>query len=426
MEQVINPARKLVGEVEVPGELPPTEQALILAALATGESGIRNASPGSVRLVGVLKQLGVEIKSRPGVLRVNGRGLEGICAPEGVLELDGLGETALLVLAVLAGRDFVSRCKLSEGQERCMALQELLAPMGASLVRESDDFFSVGGSAKLQGVEYQVVDLDSSLKLAVLIAALGAIGTTSLRESLKGRDQAVNLLRQRQVEVERRKQGETDRYLVSLMGGQILQPGQVDVHGDLRLAYPLIIAALGLKGSEVTVRRLAIHPGQRAFLDTMRHMGAPIALEEDEGGRFQLAVRSGALKSTRIAGPRTEKLLEQIPLLAVLATQARGEFVIRDIEILRRGEFDHVAHLVALLREIGARVGEYPEGIVIKGGFPLRGGVIETRGDAGLVLAFAVAGLLAESEITLADAECVDGIYPGFFATLEKLKESRK
>jgi len=260
----------------------------------------------------------------------------------------------------------------------------------------------------------------------VLIAALGAIGTTSLRESLKGRDQAVNLLRQRQVEVERRKQGETDRYLVSLMGGQILQPGQVDVHGDLRLAYPLIIAALGLKGSEVTVRRLAIHPGQRAFLDTMRHMGAPITLEEDEGGAFQLAVRSGALKSTRIAGPRTEKLLEQIPLLAVLATQAQGEFVIRDIEVLRRRKFDHVAHLVALLRQLGARVGEYPEGIVIKGGVPLRGGAIETRGDAGLVLAFAVAGLLAESEVTLADAECVDEIYPGFFSTLEKLKESRK
>ena len=134
-------------------------------------------------------------------------------------------------------------------------------------------------------------------------------------------------------------------------------------------------------------------------------------------------VQSGGLKSTRIAGPRTEKLLEQIPLLAVLATQAQGEFVIRDIEVLRRGEFDYVAHLVA---QIGARVGEYPEGIVIKGGFPLQGGAIETRGDAGLVLAFAVAGLLAESDITLEDAECVDGIYPGFFSTLEKLKESRK
>jgi 3-phosphoshikimate 1-carboxyvinyltransferase len=426
MEQVISPARKLVGEVVVPGELEPTEQVLVLAALAAGESRIRNAPPGSARLVEVLQQLGVEVKSRQGVLTVTGCGPQGFRAPEGVVELDGLGKTALLVIAVLAGQDFVTRFKLSAGQERCTALQELLMPMGAALVRQSGELFSVGGSAKLQGVEHPIVDLDSTLKLALLIAALGAEGTTRLGESLKGRDHVVRLLRQRQVAVERRKQGETDHYLVSLAGGQPLQPCQVEMPGDVRLAYPLIAAALGLKGSEVMIRRVAIHPGQRVFLDTMRHMGAPIALEEDEDGTTHLVVKSGGLKSTRIAGLRTEKLLEQIPLLAVLATQAQGEFVIRDIAALRQGEFDYVGHLVVLLRQIGARVGEYPEGIVIKGGFPLQGETIETRGDAGLVLAFAVAGLLAESEMTLADTECMDGIYPGFFATLEKLKEKRK
>ena len=120
------------------------------------------------------------------------------------------------------------------------------------------------------------------------------------------------------------------------------------------------------------------------------------------------------------------KLIILTTLLAVLATQATGQFVIRDVDHLRQGDYDFVAHLVELLRQRGAKVGEFPEGLVVDGGLPLSGGVIDAKGDVGLVLAFAVAGLLAEEEMTIQGAECLDGVYPDFFAALAAVKETRK
>ena len=128
----------------------------------------------------------------------------------------------------------------------------------------------------------------------------------------------------------------------------------------------------------------------------------------------------------RIAAQRMEKVVDHVALLAVLATQGTGQFVLRDIEHLRRGDYDFVAHLVGLLRQVYPKVGEFPEGLVVDGGLALSGGGIDSRGDPGLVQAFAVAGLLAEAEMTIRGIECLDAIYPDFFAALESVKETRK
>ena len=426
MEQIVGPARKIVGEAVVPGELRPAEQALVLAALAEGESRIRNAPPAIGRLVEVLRQLGVKVEPGEDGLVVQGGGLRGFRPPAGVLDLEGLGDTAVLILALLAGQSFATRVAIGDGQVRFRGFLEALAPMRIPVALEEEGVFSLGGPGKLVGAVCEKADLAPPLKLAVLLAGLYAEGRTSLHESLRDRDRTVTLLRQRQIDVERHRQEGGNHYLVVVEGGQVLKPAVVDIPGELVLALPLIAAALPLKGSELAIRRVAIHPGKRAFLDVMRHMGASIALQEAEDGTTHLEVRSGDLKATRIAEKRTEKVLEQIALLAVLATQAEGEFVIRDIEALRQGAFDYVAHLVELLRQLDAKVGEFPEGIIIEGGRPLQGSRIDTRGDPNLVLAFAVAGLLAEGEMVLVGTECLDGIYPGFFATLEALKEKRR
>lgn len=425
MEQTVSPARKIVGEAVVPGEREPAAQALVLAALAEGESRIHNAPPAIAPLVQVLGKLGVGIALQQDGLVVRGCGLRGFRAPDGALELDGLGDTDLLVLGLLAGQDFATPVKADEGRERCGKLLELLAPMGVSTVRESGEILVVGG-VELTGIAHREVEMDAALKLAICIAGLCARGHTTLLEPAKHRDQVVRLLRQRQIEVERHKQEGSDHYLVSVEGRQNLEPCAMEIPGDVRLAYPLVAAALALKGSVLSIRRVAIHPGKRALLDTLRHMGAPITLEEDGDGTSCLQVRSGVLKSTRIAGQRTEKLLDQVALLAVLATQARGEFIIRDLGRGRRTDFDYAAHLVALLRQIEAKVGEFPEGFIIEGGHPLQGGRIDSKGDAGLVMAFAVAGLLAENEMEITEAECLDQVYPDFFETLEALKEKRR
>lgn len=425
MEQTVSPARKIIGELIVPGELPPAEQALLLAVLAEGESHIRNAPPAIDRLAERLSGLGTQIARKDRELIIQGSGLRGFTPAGSVLDLCDMGDTALPLLALLAGQTFTTRVKLDAAQEHCRQLFSLLAPMSAQCGQETEDTFVVGGAEQLVGVAHTPVDVEPGVKLALLVAGLYAEGTTSLRESAGNRNRMERFLRERQVTVERRRQ-DGNQYLVSIEGGQTLHPCDVDIAGDLRLAYPFIVAALGRRGSDLQVKRVALRSGQRGFLDLLRQIGAEIAIEDLGNDAVDLTVSYSELIPTRVAGQRMEKVVDQLPLLAVLATQTSGEFVIRDVAHLRQGDFDHVAHLFELLKQIEARVGEYPEGIVVKGGLPLRGARIDAVDDPGLAMAFAVAGLLAESEMVIAGCECLDSVYPDFFTTLHSLREKRR
>ena len=168
---------------------------------------------------------------------------------------------------------------------------------------------------------------------------------------------------------------------------------------------------------------MVIRPGQRAFLDLLRQIGAQIAAEDLGESEFDLHVSASQLKATRVAGPRAAKVADQIALLAVLATQTQGTTVIRDIE-----DMPHVEHLCAALRSLDARIGQFPEGLVIKGGFPLQGGQLDGKGDPNLTMAFAVAGLLAEGELTIQGSDCLTPIWPDFlrpYNLFEEIEDER-
>ncbi len=427
MEQTIGPARKMSGEVLVPGELEPAEKALVLAVLAEGESRVQNVPPAIQTLVVILKALGAEIRRQKNDLIIQGKGLRGFRAAEMRLDLEPLHEdTALLLLALLAGQSFATELSPGRHRDLCEQLLQLLAPMGAGIEHLDDAAVGVGGRAELQGVDHGLVHMPFASKLALLVAGLYAEGATRFREALKSRDRVAHHLRQLQVEVERTREEGGEHYLVSIEGGQALKPLAVEIAGQLPLAYPFVVAALSLKGSNLRLRHLMVRSENRAFLDLVRQIGAPVELEEGSDGTTDLIVRAGAVKSTRIAAQRMEKVVDHVALLAVLATQGTGQFVLRDIEHLRRGDYDFVAHLVGLLRQVYPKVGEFPEGLVVDGGLALSGGGIDSRGDPGLVQAFAVAGLLAEAEMTIRGIECLDAIYPDFFAALESVKETRK
>jgi 3-phosphoshikimate 1-carboxyvinyltransferase len=426
MERIVRPARKLSGEATVPGELESASQALVLAALAQGESRIHNTPPSCGRLVGLLRDLGVSISEETGVLVVRGQGRLGFSPPRDTVELKGLGEEALYLLALLCGQEFSTRVRLGEGQEEASQLLALLAQARAEAHRDGENQWRVGGGRPLAPTTCAAAELSSGIKTALLVAGLYAQGPTVLREQLKTGERAERPLRQWGVEVVRRRQETEGEWALSIEAGQELQARELEIAGDPPLALPLVVAALGLRRSELRLRRLALRPGRRFFFDLLRQLGAPLTLEENDDGTTDLIVRSGKLKSTRIAKGRAEKLLDQMPLLAVLATQTEGEFVLRDVEALRRGEYDFVAHLVQQLRLVEAKVGEFPEGLVVEGGFPLRGAAIDTRNDPWLTFAFAVAGLWAETEITLSHTQCLEGVFPSFFATLEKLQERKR
>lgn len=429
MKRTVTPARRLVGELRVPGELEPAAEALILTALAPGPSRIEYAPPGLAPVVVALGSLGLKASQEGLVVCVVGQGARGLQAPAEALDLSMLSDAALLALAALACQPFTSRLRVGAPAESVAALAGGLVAMGAVVTDEGEGVWRVEGPPELRGADHAAADLPAGVKLALLLAGALATGTTVVREPVGCRDRTAQRLRPRGVQIANARQEEPPLRIMTVVGGQTLAPGVIAIDGDLDLAMAVVVAALTLRGSEVRVRRVAVRPETRAFVDLLRQTNALVELEEGEEGT-DLVARYGQPKATRVAEKRAERLLRHVPLLAVLATQAEGEFIIRDIEALRQGyggrDYDYVAHLVTMLRRIEAKVGEYPEGIVIDGGQPLRGAEIDTRGDAAMVQAFAVAGLLADGDTVIDGAEGVDEVFPGFFEALDGIKKERK
>ena len=411
--------------MRVPGEAAATAEALVLAALSEGESRIEPVSLDIRPLVTALGQLGVQVEPDGSAVRVTGSGLRGLNQSQEILDLSDMGSAALVLLAGLTGQGFDTRVRLGKGSVAGRELARRLAATGAVAVEEEEGVFRTRGTTELTAVDHPEADLDRATKLSLLLAGLFSEGSTTVREAVGSRDRADQALRCRGVEVIGSRQDDPPQRLMTVAGLQTLQPLDVDVAGDLRCASALMVAALTVKGSRIRIRRMAIQQETRVFLDLLRQIGGSIQIEEVDGAA-DLVVSHGQLKATRVAEKRAERLLDQVPLLAVLATQTEGEFIIRDIEALRQGEHDRLGHLVAMLRRIDARVGEYPEGIVIDGGQPLRGGEIDSRGDPAMVQAFAVAGLLADGDMVIDGAECVDEVFPGFFTALDAVKQEMK
>lgn len=425
MSVQLKPADRLRGEITVPGEVGTAARTLLIASLSPGESRVGNVPPPVASLCDCLRALGVEIRQNNGEMLVSGREVGGLEPTSAVLDLTGVGTALAIALAMLAGQAFTSRVRLGDRMALAREFLKMLTPMGVSWHSISDDLIELGGQP-LKGCELSVSDLEMEEKLAILVAALHAAGTSSLPENASQRDGAVAALRQRGVVVERQKLGSGSSYQICVEGGQPVQPEIVELAGDLQLTSAFLALALSLNRSEITIRNVEVRAGRRSFFDLMRQLGGPVELVNEEDGNHRLEARSGSLKATRIAGKRVEKLLDELPLVAVVATQAKGEFVIRDIERLRQDPPDRVAHLVEQLRAMDAKVGEFPEGIVIQGGYPLRGARIDCADDPALAQAFAAAGLLAEDESELEGTKALENLNPKFFETLASITEEKK
>ena len=429
MEQTLTPARKLAGETTVPGEFEVAAEALVLASLAADQSRIANVPVSIDPVVDVVCALGSQVERTDSSLQVKGTGLAGWSAPCTTLDLSVCGAAALPLVAVLAGQPFAANVKVDQDSvELARRLIELLTPMGVVASEPSEGVFRFEESSQaLRGVEYGNEEIPRMVKLSLLVAGMMAQGCTVLREPVSTRDKADHLLRARGVEVEGSRGVDRSERRLGLEGGQTLGAAELEVCGQLSLAMPILTAALSLRGSKVTIRNVALRSGKRLFLDLARQLGADVEVQEEGATCDLLVTGGGTIKATRVAEKRAENLLDHVALLAVLATQAEGAFVIRDVEALRRAhEFDYLAHLVSALRSMGAKVGEYPEGIVVEGGHALNGVSLDSHGDAGLVQAFSVAAMLAQGESVIHGTECLDGVFPGFFDTLNSLKGGKR
>jgi 3-phosphoshikimate 1-carboxyvinyltransferase len=428
MEMVIKPAKRLRGEVSVPGDKSISHRSVMFGALADGKTHVRGFLPGAdcLSTVDCFRKLGVTVEQlSPTELIVHGVGLDGLKEPQDVLDVGNSGTTMRLLLGILAGQPFHA-VMTGDASIRRRPMGRVTVPlreMGARIDGREEGRLaplSVRGG-RLQALRYESPVASAQVKSAILLAGLFAEGETGVKEPELSRDHTERMLRAFGVEMR-----DVDGY-VTVRGGSRLKACEIEVPGDISSAAFLLVAAAICPGSDVTIRGVGVNPTRTGILDVLTAMGASIErLNERESGGEPIAdlrVQGGELRGTQVGGALIPRLIDEIPVLAVAATQAEGVTEIRDAEELKVKESNRIATTARELRKLGAEVEELEDGLRIVGKTPLKGGaVIDTYHDHRIAMAMAVAGLVASGETVVRDWEAVDVSFPGFAELMETLK----
>jgi 3-phosphoshikimate 1-carboxyvinyltransferase len=421
---ILRPSGPMNGRVHVPGDKSISHRAVMFGALADGRSRIDGFLPSGdcLATLGCLQALGVKIERHDETaLTVHGRGLRGLQKPAAPLNCVRSGTAMRLLAGILAGQPF--DCILT-GDPQLLArpmrrITEPLRAMGA----EIED---TGGCApltihgqKLQGRDHALVVASAQVKSALLLAGLYADGPTVVRQPGPARDHTERMLIAMGAKID------ITGLDVTLTPGGGLGPNSLIVPGDISsAAFPLVAAAL-IMGSEVTVEGVGVNPTRTGLLGVLGEMGCRIDIENAavHGGEpvADLTARFSSLRGVEVGGGTVVRMIDEFPVLAVAATQAHGTTVVHDATELRVKETDRIAVIVEGLQAMGARIEPQPDGFIVEGPTPLQGAVVDSHGDHRLAMALAVAGMIAEGETVVEQAECIPDSFPGFTSLIEEL-----
>ena len=440
----ILPAARLRGEPRLPGDKSISHRALLLAALAEGRSLVGGAGDGrDVRATaGIVAALGASVERvREDGLNVDymvtSPGEDGLHEPEGVLDCRNSGTSLRLCSGVLAGLPFF--CVLDgDASLRSRPVARIIEPlrsMGAALyARRSDSLppLVVIGRSRLRAIDFTTRVPSAQVKSAILLAGLRAEGRTTVREAVATRDHTERMLRSRGIEVRREPAESSGGGSVAwtLEGGARLRPLDERVPVDPSAAAFWLVAGAIHPDGEMTLRGVGVNPTRRAAIDLLVRMGARIqetALGDVPAGDVgeplaDLTVRSSELAAIDVDPEEVAAAIDEIPILCLAATQARGRTTIRGAGELRNKESDRIAGIAAGLTALGAHVAVDGDDIAITGPTPLSGAATKTLDDHRLAMTFAVAGLIAHGTTTIDRAESAAVSYPGFFLELERLR----
>jgi 3-phosphoshikimate 1-carboxyvinyltransferase len=416
--------RPLTGAISVPGDKSLTHRALIVSALADGRSVIAGANMGhdALATATALRSFGARVEVDRGMRRVEveGSGLDGLHEATGVIDAGNSGTTIRTLLGVAAP---VPGLTVLDGDAslRGRPMLRVVAPlrqMGAQIDgREHGDRapLTVRGS-ELTGVDHEPQVASAQIKTALLLAGLRASGTTSVLEPRRSRDHTERMLAAAGVPLR------VDGLRVSLDGGTGPAAADRVIPGDISSAMFLIVAALICPGSDLRITGVGLNPTRTAALDVLKEMGAAleITVDEERHGEPVGTVRAkhSELSGVAIDPVQVPALIDEIPVLAIAATQADGATAIRGAEELRVKESDRIDTMVQGLTAVGAAVEELPDGMVVAGSSTLRGGRVESRGDHRVAMAFAVAGLVASDNVRIDGWSSVETSFPEFLDTL--------
>ncbi len=419
---VVKPSRGLRGALVLPGDKSISHRAVLLAAIAEGDTVITGFLNGqdTLNTARAVQMLGVSVEGLgTDRLVVHGKGLDGLSEPAGILDLGNSGTGMRLLAGLLAGQDFFAILTGDRYlRKRPMArIVEPLRQMGAVIDGRSGGKLAPlairGGGKGIRAVDYASPVASAQVKSAILLAGLYAEGVTSISEPSRSRDHTERMLRFFDVEVSEERAG------VRLRGRQKLTvKGILEIPSDISSAAFFMVAASIVRGSDLTIRNVGVNPTRTGVIDILTEMGADIALENqrEQAGEpvADIRVRHKKLHAVQISGDMIPRAIDEIPVIAVAASYAQGKTVIRNASELRVKESDRIATMAAELRRMGANVKELPDGMEITGRDALSGAVCESHGDHRIAMSVAVAGLAAEGDTMVRDAGWIDTSFPGF------------
>ena len=418
-------SKGLRGTIRVPGDKSISHRSIIFGSLAKGETKVYDILRGEdvLSTIQVFRDLGVSIQDDGDVIRIQGVGFQGLQAPTAPLDMGNSGTSIRLISGVLAGQDFavtmVGDDSLSKRPMDRVAIP--LRQVGVEIAGQGERDcppLHEKGTHQLQPIHYRLPVASAQVKSALIFAALQAEGESTIIEKEKTRDHTEDMIRQFGGEIQ------VDGKTIRIQGGQEFQGQEVIVPGDISSAAFWLVAGLILPDSVIKIENVGINQTRTGILDVIQEMGGDLTMEDrdEKAVSASLTVKTSSLKGIRIDGELIPRLIDELPIIALLATQANGQTVIADAEELRVKETDRIQVVADSLNAMGANVVPTEDGMIITGPTPLHGAELETFGDHRIGMMVAVAALLVrDGNVVLDRAEAINTSYPSFFEDLETL-----
>ena len=414
----------LRGTLTVPGDKSISHRAVMFGSLAKGTTRISHFLEGAdcLSTIACFRKMGIDIERNASEILVHGKGLHGLSAPDGILDVGNSGTTTRLISGILAGQNFTSELD-GDDSIRTRPMKRIMTPltsMGADITSKRDNGCAplVIDGKTLHGIHYDSPVASAQVKSCVLLAGMYADSITSVTEPFLSRNHTEIMLNYFGAKVT--SEGTT----ASIVPEPALNGREIQVPGDISSAAYFIAAGLLTPGSEILLKNVGINPTRAGILKVCMDMGADITLlnESTEGEpTADLLIRTSSLKGTTLEGGIIPTLIDEIPMIAVMAAFADGTTVIRDAQELKVKESDRITVMVDNLKRMGADIEGTEDGMIIHGGKPMHGAAIDSHLDHRVAMSFAVAGTICDGTVDILNGDCVKISYPEFYNDLYSL-----
>jgi len=428
MDRAVKKAKKLVGEITPPPDKSISHRAIMFASIAKGVSRIKNFlwAKDPLSSLNAMRLLGVEIKVTDSEIIVYGKGLHSLSEPENVIDCGNSGTTIRLLTGILAGQSFLS-ILTGDDSLRQRPMKRIIEPlrlMGADIRGRAEDRFPpvVIKGGNLKGINYKMPVASAQVKSAILLAGVYAEVETSVTEPHKSRDHTERMLKTMGVDLSVK-----ENTVKIIPPADKLSSFDIAIPNDFSSAAFFIGGACIVPDSEILIKNVCLNETRTGFLEVLKTMGATIEIlniREQAGEPVgDILVKTATeLKATTVKGEIIPRLIDEFPILCVVATQAEGTTLIKDAKDLRAKESDRIKAMTTELRKMGVPVKEFEDGVEIKGPCELKSAEVYSYNDHRIAMALSIAGLIAEGETVIKDSDCVDISFPHFYNLLERLQ----